>query len=108
MALQETKQQLRIEILKNEWLSSSFCIPDIGKLTFPRGFPELVHFLLHKIEFMPRFMDSALPVAKELAQGFLHVLFPNRCWGCEQFLDPVTLPFCASCQTSLTADSATA
>jgi len=43
-------------------------------------------------------------VGRELVQGFLHLLYPGMCWGCQRSLPPDQTYFCSSCRTALTTD----
>src|SRR5947208_2679950 len=49
--------------------------------------------------------DLLTAAGRFLADGLLHLLYPNVCWVCGRALPADRTAFCAACRLALTADS---
>jgi ComF family protein len=47
---------------------------------------------------------SLIGAGKTLAQGLIHLLYPNTCWACGKDLEEDRKSFCTPCRTALTTD----
>jgi ComF family protein len=45
-----------------------------------------------------------LPSLRSLAQGLLHLVYPNVCWGCGRLLEPQAPGFCSACHHAIFND----
>src|SRR5262249_51786099 len=52
----------------------------------------------------PPMLPQLVQFGRTVAQGLLHVLFPNACWLCGRKLAPNIPPFCDDCHQELVTD----
>jgi ComF family protein len=53
---------------------------------------------------LPDWLVSLTHAGRFLTRGLLHLVYPNTCWVCGQFLAEEQAGFCNSCRTALTTD----